>query len=163
MFLTFRYDLPFARAGITASYGNNRASFAESAQGSVAFGGNKTVKSGNNSSLGKGGILFYPFLDLNQNGVFDKGEQMVLLSSVKVSGGRAVISENDSIVRISDLNAFVDYTVEFSNADLENISWRFKHKTYQVLVDPNQYKRVYVPIVSVGEVSGMVYLNKDND
>ncbi len=162
VFLTFRYDLPFARAGITASYGNNRASFAESAQGSVAFGGNKTVKSGNNSALGKGGILFYPFLDLNQNGVFDKGEQMVLLSSVKVSGGRAFISKKDSIVRISDLNAFVDYTVEFSNTDLENISWQFKHKTYQILVDPNQYKRVYVPIVSVGEVSGMVYLNTDD-
>ena len=162
VFLTFRYDLPFARAGITASYGNNRATFAESAQGSVAFGGNKTVKSGNNSALGKGGILFYPFLDLNQNGVFDKGEQMVLLSSVKVSGGRAVISENDLIVRVSDLSAFVDYVVEFSDNDLDNIAWRFKHKTYQVLVDPNQYKRVYVPIVSVGEVSGMVYLNNDD-
>jgi hypothetical protein len=159
--LTFRYDLPFARAGITSSYGNNKASFAESAQGSVAFG-DKTVKAGYNSALGKGGILFYPFLDLNQNGVFDKGEQMVLLSSVKVSGGRAVISEKDSIVRISDLNAFVDYTVEFSNTDLENISWRFKHKTYQVLVDPNQYKKIYVPVVSVGEITGMVYQNNEN-
>ncbi len=161
--LTFRYDLPFARAGITASYGNDRASFAESAQGSVAFGGDKTVKTGNNSALGKGGILFYPFLDLNQNGVKDKGEQMVLLSSVKVSGGRAEISQKDSIVRISDLNAFVDYTVEFSNTDLENISWRFKHKTYQVLVDPNQYKKVYVPVVSVGEITGMVYQSKENE
>jgi hypothetical protein len=162
VFVNFRYDLPFARAGISVSHNNNKLYVAESAQGSVAFGGDKTVKSGNNSALGKGGILFYPFLDLNQNGIFDKGEQMVLLSSVKVSGGRAVVSKKDSIVRISDLNAFVDYTIEFSNADLENISWRFKHKTYQVLVDPNQYKKIFVPVVSVGEITGTVYQDKEN-
>lgn len=162
VFLSFRYDLPFARAGVSASYNNNVYSFSENAQGSVAFG-DKTVKAGYNSALGKGGILFYPFLDLNQNGVFDKGEQMVLLSNVRVSGGQAIISEKDSIVRVSDLNAFVDYTVEFSNNDLENISWRFKHKTYQVLVDPNQYKKVYVPVISVGEVSGMVYFDNENN
>ena len=163
VFVNIRYDLPFARAGISASYNNNNLYLTESAQGSVAFGGNKTVKSGNNSALGKGGILFYPFLDLNQNGVKDKGEQMVLLSKVRVSGGRAEISEKDSIVRISDLNAFVDYTVEFSDNDLDNIAWRFKHKIYQVLVDPNQYKKVYVPVLSVGEVSGMIYQSKENE
>ncbi len=163
VFVNLRYDLPFVRTGISASYNNNNFYLSENAQGSLAFGGSKTIKAGNISSLGKGGILFYPFLDLNNNGTFDKDEQMVLLSHVRVSGGRAIISEKDSIVRVSDLNAFVDYNVEFSSSDLDNIAWRFKHKTYQVLVDPNQYKKVYVPIVSVGEISGMVYLNKDND
>jgi hypothetical protein len=32
------------------------------------------------------------------------------------------------IIRISDLNSFVNYNVQFSDADLENISWRFKHR-----------------------------------
>jgi hypothetical protein len=161
VYLNLRYVLPFARTGVTTSWYNNKFSASETAQGSLAFG-DKKVKAGSNSSLGKGGILFYPFLDLNQNGILDKGEQMVLLSKVRVSGGRAVISEKDSIVRISDLNAFVDYVVEFSDNDLVNIALRFTNKTYQVLVDPNQYKKVYVPIVSVGEVSGMVYLNSDD-
>jgi hypothetical protein len=159
LFLSFRYDLPFARTGISSSYSNNRLIFSESAQGSLAFGGgNNHVHTGNNSAISKGGILLYPFLDLNQNGVLDKGEKRVLLSSVGVAGGVAVISKKDSIVRISDLNAFVNYNVNFSDTDLDNISWRFKHNTYQVLVDPNQYKHVFVPIVSVGEVSGMVYM-----
>jgi hypothetical protein len=85
----------------------------------------------------------------------------VLLSKVSVSSNVAVISKKDSIVRVSDLNAFVNYTIKFSNTDLDNISWRFKDNTYQILVDPNQYKRVYVPIISVGEVNGMVYLVSD--
>lgn len=162
VFVSFRYDLPFARAGVSASYNNKKYSFNENAQGSIAFGRDKTVVTSNNSSLSKGGILLYPFLDLNQNGKLDKGEQMVLLSEVQVSGGRAIVSKKDSIVRVSDLNAFINYHVIFSDNDLDNIAWRFKYKTYQILVDPNQYKRVDVPIISMGEISGMVQLNDHN-
>ena len=162
-FLNLRYDLSFARAGFRASYSNNRFNFSENAQGSFAFGlGDGSVKAGYNSALGKGGILFYPFLDLNQNGKRDKGEQIVLLKNVKVQGGKANISKKDSIVRVSDLNAFINYNITFYDDDLDNISWRFKYKTYQILIDPNQYKRVEVPILSVGEISGMMYFNKKN-
>jgi hypothetical protein len=160
VYFTLRYDLPFARTGIAGSILNHRSSISEYAQGSLALGGDHFVKAGNNSAIDKGGILFYPFLDLNQNGVKDKDEQMVLLSNVRVSGGRAFVSKKDSIVRVSDLNAFINYTVQFSDNDLDNIAWRFKDKTYQVLVDPHQYKRIYMPIHSVGEVSGMIYLHK---
>ena len=159
-FVSFKYDLPFSRVALSSSSSNNNLMFSENAQGSLAFGGgNKHVHTGSNSAVGKGGILFHPFLDLNQNGKLDTGEKKVLLSSVGVSGGVAEISKKDSIVRISDLNAFVNYNIEFSNTDLNYISWRFKRNTYQVLVDPNQYKKILVPIVSLGEVSGTVFLS----
>jgi hypothetical protein len=58
------------------------------------------------------------------------------------------------------LNAFINYTIEFSDTSLDYISWRFKKKTYQVMVDPNQYKHVFVPIIAVGEISGTVFLKK---
>jgi hypothetical protein len=159
---SFTYDLPFARTSIYASHNNGKISFSESAQGSVAFGAGNNTHVNNSSSVGKGGILLYPFLDLNNNGIFDADEQLVKLTSVKIYGGRAFFSERDSIVRIPDLNAFVSYNVEFSDHDLENIAWRFKHKTYQVLIDPNQFKRVDIPVIAVGEVTGMAYLNQDD-
>jgi hypothetical protein len=62
------------------------------------------------------------------------------VKDVKVINGRAMISK-ETIIRISDLNSFVNYNVQFSDADLENISWRFKHRSYEILVDPNQYKK----------------------
>ena len=116
------------------------------------------LHTGQNSAIGKGGLLLYPFLDLNENGKLDSGEKRVLLSSLRVQAAEAVISKKDSIVRVFDLNAFVNYTIEFSDTTLNNIAWRFKHKTYKILVDPNQYKRVFIPVISVGEISGMVYL-----
>jgi len=159
--ISIKHDFSFARTHVSASHTNNTIRFSESVQGSIAFGDN-TLKTGNNSTLSKGGILFYPFLDLNQNGYWDKGEHLIMLRTVKISGGKAIISEKDSIVRVSNLNAFVNYLVEFNDNDLENIAWRFKYKTFQILVDPNQYKQVFVPVISVGEISGMVYLNKAN-
>jgi hypothetical protein len=158
-----RFDLSFARIGTSVSQSRTQSYTSESAQGSLAFGsGRKHLHTGINSSLSKGGISLYPFLDLNHNGRFDAGEHMVKLTDVRVSGSKAVFSEKDSIVRISDLNAFTSYIVEFSDNDLDNIAWRFKKKRYQVLIDPNQYKRVDVPITCVGEVSGMAYMDRDS-
>ena len=153
--------MPYSNVGISSSYIQNNLLFSENAQGSVAFGiGDAPLRLGNNSAIGKGGLLLYPFLDLNENGKLDSGEKKVFLSSVKVSGAKAVISKKDSIVRVFDLNAFVNYTAKFLDSDLNNIAWRFKHNTYKILVDPNQYKRVFIPVIPVGEIVGMVYLKK---
>ena len=69
--------------------------------------------------------LLPPFLDVNQNGTFDKGEKKILLSSVNVPGAKAIISKKDKIIRILDLNALVSYIIEFSDTSLDYISWRF--------------------------------------
>jgi hypothetical protein len=159
--ISYKYDLPFARTNVGLSQSRNQVVSSMGAQGSLAFGaGNNYVHTSNNSSVGKGGILIYPFLDLNNNGVFDKGEHLVKINNVKVNGGQAIFNEKDLIVRIPNLNAFNNYTLTFSDTELDNIAWRFKDKFYQVMIDPNQFKRIDVPIQSMGEISGMVYLEK---
>ena len=156
--LSANYALPFSNVAFSSYYNGNNFNFSENATGSMAFGAEQTPHVGNNSAIGKGGFLLYPFLDLNGNGELDKGEKKVFLPSVKVSGAKAIISKKDSIVRVFDLNAFRNYNVEFLDTDLNNIAWRFKHKTYKIFVDPNQYKRVFIPVFTVGEINGMVYL-----
>ena len=159
--LSANYNLPFARAGINSNYSGKGLNFSENAYGSMAFNlKNGIVHVGNNSAIGKGGILLHPFLDLNENGKFDREEKRILISSVKIEGAKAVISKKDSIVRVFDLNSFVNYRIELLDTDLDNIAWRFKHNTFKINIDPNQYKQVFIPIVSIGEISGMVYLRE---
>ena len=161
--VNFRYDLPGARTNLSVSQTRNTTMTSGNAQGSLAFGGGSGyVYASNNSSASKGGLLLCPFLDLNNNGKHNKGEPMVKLTNVSIMGGRVIFNEKDSIVRIPDLNAFTTYLLEFQDNDLEDIAWRFRKKIYQVLIDPNQFKWIDVPIVAVGEVSGMTYLNKEN-
>jgi len=161
--LTFRYDLSFARTNFSVSNRRRYFSATESAQGSFAFGsGNKYVHISRDASVGKGGISIYPFLDINNNGIFDEGEKMVKLNSVKIFGGKVIFSDKDSIIRMPDLIPFTYYNVEFDNFDLENIAWRFNKKIYSVLIDPNQFKRIDIPVASVGEASGTTYMKSGN-
>jgi len=161
--LSFKFDLPYARAAISVSHSKGKLTTTQNAMGSLAFGADKHIDVSNNPSMGKGGILLYPFLDLNQNDIYDKGEPLVNIKSVKTGGGRVIYNENDSVVRITNLNAFTYYRIEFSDKDLQTISWKFKNKIYQVLVDPNQFKRVEVPVTVVGEAGGMIYKKQQNE
>ncbi len=158
----FKYALPFARTNVSVSHSRGRVMTSAAAQGSLAFAGNNYTHFSNNSSASKGGILLYPFLDMNHNGIFDMGEHLVKVNTIKISGAKAIFSEKDSIIRIPDLNAFTSYSVAFDDNSLENIAWRFKNKTYQVLIDPNQFKRVDIPVRVVGEANGTAYLKKNN-
>ncbi len=161
--LTFKYDLPFARTSISASRNKSNVYTSQSAQGSLAFGsGNGYVHKANVTSVGKGGISLYPFLDVNHNGIFDKGEKMVKNLSVKISGGRVTSREADSIIRITGLEPFTSYTLELNESLFENINWRLKKRIYKVLIDPNQFKSIEIPVIPVGEINGMVFL-KDNE
>lgn len=157
-----RYDLPFARTGFNSFYNNNRLGIEENAQGSLAFGsGSGAIITDYNSAMGKGGIICIPFLDLNQNDKKDADEPGVYIRSVKISGGKIKSIEKDSTIRISDLNSFIKYKLTFNDGDLENIGWRFKHKIHQVLVDPHQFKKIEIPIHVYGEVTGMIYQEKE--
>jgi hypothetical protein len=161
--LNLKCDLPFAKTNVSASISRSAIALSESVQGSLSFnGGNHYIQTGSNSSLSKGGISLYPFLDLNHNGLFDSGEHKVKLNTVRILGGKIIDAKKDSIIRISDLNAFTSYFIELNDNNLENIAWRFRHKKYQVLIDPNQFKRIDIPIFPVGEISGMVYRDENN-
>ncbi|MFB0905172.1 MAG: hypothetical protein QMB11_12380 [Nonlabens sp.] len=160
--LSWSHDFSFASTSLSSSHSKKSTSLAMQARGSLAFGaGNGSVYPSRNSSVGKGGVLIYPFLDINQNGVFDKEEHLVQVSALKVTGGKAVFNKKDFIVRISDLPSFTKSIIEFEDSDLGNIAWRFKHKSYEVLIDPNQFKRLYVPIISMGEISGTAYMERE--
>jgi hypothetical protein len=157
---SIRYDLPYARTGVSSFYNDNQLAIQQNAQGSLAFGaGNGSINTGYNSAMGKGGIICYPFLDLNQNDIKDADEPRVFVKNVRVSGGKIKSIEKDSIIRISDLNSFVKYKLTFDDGELENIGWKFKHKTYQVLIDPHQFKKIEIPVLVFGEVTGIIFEN----
>ncbi len=161
--LNFRYNLPFAQTQSSARLSNGSVYTTESAQGGLAFGsGGHYTHASALSAVGRGGISLLPFLDLNHNGRYDQGERKIEKLSVRINGGRVIYRENDPIIRIVGLEPFVYYMLEINENDFENISWRVKHKTLKVMIDPNQFKQIEIPVIPSGEVSGNVYL-KSND
>ena len=159
--LSLRYDLPFAQTGFTARQTNDLTTLMETARGSlIADHKSNYLGINNRVNVGKGGIVFSPFLDLNCNNKRDPGEPKVSGLNIRINGGRAEESLRDTIVRVSELEPYLKYIVELDQNSFDNISWKIRNKSLSIAVDPNMYKIVEIPIAVVGEVSGTISREK---
>ena len=160
--VSFRYDLLFAQTNVSNRYGNKILTTSQGARGSLAFGGgNGYIHAENRSAVGRGGIIFIPFLDINHNGLKDNGEQLVDGLNARVNGGRTLTKTSDTLIRVIELEPYTSYLVELDNTGFENIAWQVRHKAMSVYIDPNQFKSVTIPVLPMGEVNGMVYVTKN--
>jgi hypothetical protein len=158
-----RYEFPFAQTSASVRRDNNLTSFVQSANGSLMFDGRTNyLGTDNRPNVGKGGIVIVPFLDLNCNGRRDKGEPKAFGLNFTINDGRIERDDQDTTIRIFDLEPYVTYTIELDRNSFDNISWQIKKPTISVFIDPNQFKLIQVPIAVVGEGSGTVYLNENN-
>lgn len=154
----FRWNLPFAQTNLAGRTTGGEFTATQGASGSFAFGSGKGyLHTENRSSVGKGGLSIAPFLDINHNRIFDENEPAVTGLRIRVSGGRILRDLNDSIVRVVDLEPYTNYMVEIEESGLQQIAWRVENKRLRVYVDPNQFKKLYIPVIPVGEASGWVY------
>lgn len=156
----FRYDFSFAKLGLSARRSNGGTTFVETASGSIVVDAkNKYLGISNRANVGKGGISMFSFLDLNGNGVRDKNEPKAKGLQVRTNGGRIEYNEKDTTVRIFDMEPYAKYLVSLIGTSFDNISWQLPYKNLSVVIDPNQFKSIEVPVIVAGEAAGMVYIN----
>jgi len=162
--LSFRWDLPFAQTNLSARVSSNDFSSTVGGSGSFAFGGgNGYVYKDNRPAAGRGGVTITPFVDINHNGARDDGEPLVSGLAVRMSGGRVISNKNDSIIRIVGLEPYTSYLLTLDDHGLEQISWQLKHKNIRVEIDPNQFKKIDIPVLPMGEVNGWIYIEDEKE
>lgn len=153
-----RYDLSFAQTGLSFRNTNDQNTFVESARGSLLYDRKSRYAGTNNrSSVGKGGISILPFLDVNGNGKHEKGEPKVAGLQFRINGGTIVLNDKDTTIRVLDLVPYTSYLLELDKNSFDNIAWQMHNTTMKVMVDPNQFKTIDIPISVMGEASGTVY------
>ena len=134
----------------------------QSASGSLMYNDRTNhVNFSNRNSVGKGAILVLPYLDLNNNGRHDADEPKVYGINISMSGGRIKYNKADTSIQVTDLEAYANYTLKI-NETFENVAWHIRNKTISIVIDPNQFKVVEVPVTVAAEVAGMVYLEANN-
>jgi hypothetical protein len=159
--VAFRYDLPFAQTSVSSRFSNQGVQTTQGLAGSLAFGsGNDYVHADNRSVTGRGGLTLIPFLDINFNNTRDDGEPLIPNLDLRVNGGRFLDREKDSLTRVMDLEPYTSVLIELTNDGFENIAWQLRDKAMRVYIDPNQFKKIEIPVYPMGEVNGMVYIKK---
>jgi opacity protein-like surface antigen len=157
-----RYDFSFARVGVSARQSNNTVQLVQSARGSLIFDGKtKYVGATNRTSVGRAGITILPYLDINGNERRDEGEPKVQGLEAQIRNGRSTYSQRDSLIRIFDLEPYINYLIDLTHNSFEDISWQIRNKTLSVVADPNQLKVIEIPVAVMGEVSGSVSLKNE--
>jgi cell division protein FtsN len=158
----FRYDFSFAQTGLSVRRSNKRSTLVQYARGSfIADRTTEYFGTDNRSNVGKGGISIVPFIDLNSNGIKDKGEPKAYGLNLHANGGRVEKNDRDTTIRILGLESYTSCFIELDQNSFDNISWRLPYKTLNVNVDPDILKLIEVPVIVSGESSGHVSLVKD--
>lgn len=161
--LTFRYDFSFAQTSLNTRISKDYITTGQSARGSFAFGsGNGRIIADKRPQVGRAGLTVIPYLDINNNNHRDVDELIVSGLNIRINGGRILPDSKDSIIRILDLEPFASYMLEFNDTQFDNIAWQIKDKTFSIMMDPNQFKLLEIPVKIMGEVNGMVYLKSGN-
>ena len=157
--VTFRYDLSFMQTSVNTRISKDYVMTGQSARGSFAFGsGNGRIIADTRTKMGSAGLTVVPFLDINNNNHRDDGEPITSGMDIRINGGRILTDSKDSIIRIVDLEPFASYMIEFNDTRFENIAWQIKNKIISILMDPNQFKLLEVPIKVMGEINGTVFM-----
>jgi hypothetical protein len=157
-----RYDFSFAQTGFTARESNKRTSLVEYARGSLIHDGEtKYLKTDNRTNVGRGGFSIVAFLDLNANGIRDRGEPRAQGLNIHSSGGRVERSDKDTTIHVLGLEPYVKYFLELDENSFDNISWRIDKKTIAVIADANMLKLIEVPVTVKGEATGTVSIEED--
>jgi len=154
----FRYDFSSAHISSSVNHAKGSTTFSQSAGGSLIYEAKtKFIDINRSKNTGKGGIIFLPFLDINDNGKRDENEPKVSGVNIRVSGGGIKRNRKDTTIVILGLEPYVSYFVEINANSFEFIAWKIKKKKLSIVINPNQLKLVEIPVSVVGEVAGMVY------
>ena len=162
--LGIHYDFPSAKTATSLVRNQHATTLVTASSGSLLYASpDQSLSLSHRSQVGKGGIILHSFLDLNCNGVKDKGEPGISGLKFRCNGGCVLPGKHHSSTRIIDLEPYRNYLIELDDNSFGNIAWQIKNKRLSVEIEPNSMKQIEVPVAVLGEVSGMVYLNKDGE
>lgn len=154
--VSFRYEFGFGVVSTNLSRSNGKTSVEQSAASSLVLQRNEPVILSKNMNVGRGGVRFVCYLDLNGNGKRDAGEPKITGLKIRVSGGQIVYNKRDSSVVSYQMEAYTNYTVWLDQDDFQNIAWSLKIHSMTVYIEPNQIRMVEIPITVKAEASGKV-------
>ena len=160
----FQYNFKFSNMSLSNNFQKNKSTFSQSTSGSLIYEpGSDFVEFSNRKSVGRGSLKFIPFLDTNENGKRDPNEAPVIGLEILMNGGKKHLNKKEGTTIITGLEPYVEKYITLNTDNINNIAWRLKNKTLNIILNPNQLRTIEVPFSVMGEVAGMVQLNKNGE
>ncbi|MFO7593382.1 MAG: hypothetical protein R6X15_04975 [Pseudomonadota bacterium] len=102
------------------------------------------------------------FLDANQDGIYNEGDEPLDNIGVRVNGGYSrQRSDEEGILFLTGIQPYNPTNITIAPETLEDPLWRMALDGVQVTPRPGHAIQVDFPIFMSGEIDGTVYLNKN--
>ncbi|MBN2188896.1 MAG: OmpA family protein, partial [Chitinispirillaceae bacterium] len=111
----------------------------------------------NREQAGKGGADVVMFVDDDDDGTYDAGEELIPAKAIKVDGMGKLQQRGNGFIRVSQLQNYFRYNLEVDRRQIDpNLVPKIDR--FSFVVDPNQFKRIEIPFYRGGTITGTVYL-----
>ncbi|MFO7592975.1 MAG: hypothetical protein R6X15_02885 [Pseudomonadota bacterium] len=110
---------------------------------------------------GHGSVSVRFFVDANQDGIYNEGDEPITGAGVRVNGAYSrQRSDADGILFLTGIPAYNPTDIAIAPETLEDPLWRMVLDGVQVVPRPGHTIQVDFPVFMSGEIDGTVYLKK---
>lgn len=118
---------------------------------------NQTVLS-NRQQVGRSGVSIILFVDNNNSGRYEEGEQLLPYRGVKLDRSATMEVGRDSILRLSQLQSYYKYNLSVNRNAIPDPTLVPLKDKFSFITDPNQFKRIEIPFYRGGTIEGAVLI-----
>lgn len=160
----FLYDFNSIRTSTQYTKRTTGYAFQQGVSGSLAYdpAGNSVIPS-NRDQITRSGITVRMFVDTNENGLFDEGEEVVPAKAVRLDRSANILMGSDGILRITQLQSYWKYRLDVDIAALPNPNLAPKLKSFSFVAEPNRFRQIDIPLYQTGIIDGFVLLENNGE
>jgi hypothetical protein len=156
-------DLKFVRSITTFNSVGKEKSLVQSFNGSLGFDArNANIEALNRAQVGQCAASVILFIDNNNNGIYDKGDEILPYKAVSLDNPTVMNIGKDGILRLSQLQSYFKYNLKVNRTAIPDPTLVPMKDEFSFITDPNQYKNIEIPFCRGGTINGSVFVDKDN-
>ncbi len=157
----FTLDLNFIRSTTMFNSVGSLAALRQSFTGSIGVDArNGRLEPSNREQVGRAAISVVSYVDNNNTGIYDKGDEILPANSVILDNPATVKIGGDGVLRLNQLQSYYRYNLKVNRNTISDPTLVPLKTEFSFVTDPNQYKRIELPFYRGGIVEGKVYINK---
>ncbi len=156
------FDLRQVRSATTIISNRNNVSARQSLSGSIGIDApNRHLDLTNRQQVGRSAVSVVQFVDNNNSGKYDRGDQRLPYRSLKLDRSTTMEMGRDSILRMNQLQSYFVYNLSVNRNAIDDPTLVPQKNEFSFIADPNRYKRIEIPFYRGGIVEGMVMVQND--
>lgn len=157
----FLYDFTALRSSSLFSARKDSYAAQQTFSGSVGIDPSGRLLPTNRDQVTRSGVSVRMFIDQNENGIFDQGEEVVPAKAVRLDRSANMLLGSDGILRITQLQSYWKYALEVDINALPNPNLAPKQKNFSFIAEPNRFRSIDIPLYQTGIIEGYIYTDRN--